>query len=172
MVCSWCSRYTAAAVLLSQEALESSGLQKYIKCRPAICTEAVSPSRNKRFHRHNDNHKTTGTQEITRPLLWFPSYQLLQLVNRSLMTNFGVIRSDTLHGRQYNHYCHLHNLTSRSFSLVVDSDTTSGRTNTLTHLNRYHHQFPLDLQGWPRRWTQTVLSPHISVVIKRLQQII
>ncbi|RZF32755.1 hypothetical protein LSTR_LSTR009864 [Laodelphax striatellus] len=23
-------------------------------------------------------------------------------------------------------------------------------------LNRYHFQFPLDLQGWPRRWTQTV----------------
>lgn len=163
MVCSWCNRSIAAAVLLSQGALESSDLQKYINCPPAIRAGTVLPSRNTRFHHHNDNHKATATTETTSPLLWFSSYHLLQRVNRSLMRNFGVIRSETLYERPY--HCHLHNLTSRSFSLIVDSDTTRESTKTLTHLNRYHHQFPLDLQGWPRRWTQTVLFPHISAVI-------
>jgi hypothetical protein len=87
------------------------------------------------------------------------------------MRNFGAVRSEILHEHPFRHYCHLHNLTSRSYSSVVDSDNTSQgfrkeqTTNALTHLNRYHHQFPLDLQGWPRRWTQTVLFPHISAVI-------
>jgi hypothetical protein len=165
MVCSWYNRSTAAAIILSQGALESSDLQKYTNCPPAIRTETASPSRNTRFHRHNDNHKATATKHTARLLLWFSSYRLLQRVNRSLMRNFSVIRSETLHERPYIHYCHLHNLTSRSFSLVVESGTTRESANTLSHLNRYHHQFPLDLQGWPRRWTRTVLFPHVSAVI-------
>ena len=157
MVCSWCDSCTA------QAALESSQLHKYIDCPPPTSTtEAVSG-----FHRHNDNdnHRATGTQTVGRPLFWFSSCCLLQRVDRSLMRSLGVARSEILKQRPYHHYCNLHNLTSRSCRFVLDSDTTRGSTNTVSHLNRYHHQFPLDLQGWPRRWTQTVLFHHVSVVI-------
>lgn len=160
MVCPWCSRHTAAAaaaVLLPQGALGSSELQKCISCPPDI-------SRNACFHRYNDSDKPRATGTQKRLLL--SSCHLLQRANRSLMRNFGVIRSKTLkQQRPYNPYSLLHNLTSRSRSLIVDSDTTRESTNTLAHLNRYHYQFPLDLQGWPRRWTQTVLFPHTSAVI-------
>jgi hypothetical protein len=162
MVCPGCSRYTTSAVLLPQGALQLSRLHKYINSPRAIRTEAVLPPRNACFHRHdNDNPKATGTQKP----FGFSWCRLLQRANRSLMRNFGVIRPKILKQRPYNPYCHLHNLTSRSCSLVIDSDTTRQSTKTVAHLNRYHHQFPLDLQGWPRRWTQTVLFPHISAVI-------
>lgn len=164
MVCPWCSRYTAAAVLLPQGALGSSKLHKCFSCPRAISTEAVLPSRNACFHRYNNDDKSraTGTQKRFP----FSSCHLLQRANRSLMRNFGVIRCKTLKlQRPYNPYSHLHNLTSRSRSLIVDSDTTREGAKTVAHLNRYHYQFPLDLQGWPRRWTQTVLFPHISAVI-------
>lgn len=159
MVCPWCNRYTTAAVLLPQGAL------KCISYPRAISTEAVLPSRNTCFHRYNndnDKPRATGTQKR----FLFSSCHLLQRANRSLMRSFGVIRSKTLkQQRPYNPYSHLHNLTSRSRSLIVDSDTTREGTKTVAHLNRYHYQFPLDLQGWPRRWTQTVLFPHIRAVI-------
>jgi hypothetical protein len=165
MVCPWRSRYTAAAVLLPQGALGSSELQNCIISYPrAISTEAVLPSRNACFHRYNndfDKPRATGTQKR----FLFSSCHLLQRTNRSLMRNFGVVRSKTLKQRPCNPYSHLHNLTSRSCSFVVDSDTSRESTRTVAHLDRYHHQFPLDLQGWPRRWTQTVLFPHISAVI-------
>jgi hypothetical protein len=161
MVCPWCARYAVAAVLLPQGALESPELLKCTSCPRAVCTEAVLPSRNVCFHRYNDSPRATGIQK----LFLLSSCHLLQRANRSLMRNFDVIRSKALKQRPFNSYCHLHNLTSRSRGLVVESDTTREGTKTVTHLNRYHHQFPLDLQGWPRRWTQTVLFPHISAVI-------
>jgi hypothetical protein len=161
MVCPWCARYAVAAVLLSQGALESPQLHKCTSCPRAVCTEAVSPSGTVCFHRYNDSPPATGTQK----LFLLSSCRLFQRANRSLMRNFDVIRSEALKQRPYNPYWHLHNLTSRSCSLVVEPDTTRQGTKTVTHLNRYHHQFPLDLQGWPRRWTQTVLFPHISAVI-------
>lgn len=108
----------------------------------------------------SDNQVATDTQEEK-----CSSCDSLKRFNRSLMRSS---RSETLHPHPYNQNCHLHNLTSRSFSLSADSVLNVARRQSakrLTHLNRYHHQFPLDLQGWPRRWTQTVLFPHFSVVI-------
>lgn len=160
MVCSWYNTSITEAVLLSQGTQESTDLQNYINCPPEI----VSASRND-IRCHDNNHKATKTEETSHLLFLFSSSHLFQRFNRSLMRNFGVVRSDTLCEHPYNHYCHLHNITSRSFSSTVNSDTARESSNTLNHLNRYHHQFPLDLQGWPRRWTQTVLFPHISAVI-------
>lgn len=163
MVCSWCDSHTAPAA-----ALEPSRLRTHIDCPPTSSTGAVSASRNGSFPHHNDDNddrRATGTQTVGGPLFWFSSCCLLQRVNRSLMRSLGVARSETLKQRPYHHYCNLHNLTSRSCRLVLDSDTTRDSTKTVSHLNRYHHQFPLDLQGWPRRWTQTVLVRHISAVI-------
>lgn len=157
MVCSWCDSYSA------QAALESSQLQIHIECPPVTNTGSGNGS----SHRHNDfeTHGATETQTIERPLFWSLSCCLLQRVNRSLMRSFREARSEILKQRPYHHYCNLHNLTSRRCRLVVASDTTRESTKTVSHLNRYHHQFPLDLQGWPRRWTQTVLFHHVSVVI-------
>lgn len=162
MVCSWCDNYTAPA------ALESLQVQKYFESPRASIREAVLGSRSGSFHHDNDdndNHRATGTQTIERPLLCFSSCCLLQRVNRSLMRSLGVARSEILQQRPYHHYWNSHNLTSRSCGLALDTDTTRESTKTVNHLNRYHHQFPLDLQGWPRRWTQTVLYHQISVAI-------
>jgi len=159
MVCSWCDSYTAPA------ALESLQVQKYFESPRASITEAVSGSRSGSFHHDNDNHRARGTQAIERPLFYFSSCCLLQRVNRSLMRSLGVARSEILQQRPYHHSCNSHNLTSRSCRLALDTDTTRESTKTVNHLNRYHHQFPLDLQGWPRRWTQTVLYQQISVTI-------
>jgi hypothetical protein len=161
MVGPWCRRHTVAAVLLPQGALETSQLQKCFSCPRVVSAGTVLPSRNTCFHRYNDNPGATGTEK----LFLFSSRHLLQRANRSLMRNFDVICSKALKQRPYKPHCHLHNLTSRSRGLVVESDTAREGTGTVAHLNRYHHQFPLDLQGWPRRWTQTVLFPHISAVI-------
>lgn len=166
MVCPWRSRYTAAAAatLLPQGALGSSKLPKCIRRHRAVSTEAVLPSRNACFHSYNDdngNFRAPGTQKR----FIFSLCNLLQRADRSLMRNFCVIRSKVLkQQRPHNPYSHLHNLTSRSHSLIVDSDTIREGTKTVAHLNRYHYQFPLDLQGWPRRWTQTVLSPPTLVL--------
>jgi hypothetical protein len=162
MVCSWCHSYIAPA------ALESFQLQKYFESPRVSNREAVSGARNGSFHYDsddNDNHSATGTQTVERPLFCFSSCCLLQRVNRSLMRSFGVARSEILKQRPYRNYWNSHNLTSRSCRSVLDIGTTRESTKTVNHLNRYHHQFPLDLQGWPRRWTQTVLYNHISVVI-------
>lgn len=161
MVCSWCDSYTAPV------ALESLQVQKYFESPRSSITEAVSVSRNGSVHHDNDddNHRATGTQATERPLICFSSCCLLQRVNRSLMRSLGVARSEILQQCPYHHYWNSHSLTSRSCRLALDTDTTRESTKTVNHLNRYHHQFPLDLQGWPRRWTQTVLYHQISVAI-------
>jgi hypothetical protein len=159
MVCSWCDSYTAPA------ALEPLQVQKYFESPRASITEAVSGSRSGSFQHDNDNYRATRTQTIERPLFCFSLCCLLQRVNRSLMRSLCVTRSEILQQRPYHHYWNSHNLTSRSFRLALDADTTRENTKTVNHLNRYHHQFPLDLQGWPRRWTQTVLYHQISVAI-------
>lgn len=162
MVCSWCDSYTAPA------ALEPLQVQKYFESPRASITEAVSGSRSGSFQHDkddNDNYRATGTQTIERPLFCFSLCCLLQRVNRSLMRSLCVARSEILQQRPYHHYWNSHNLTSRSCRLALDTDTTRESTKTVNHLNRYHHQFPLDLQGWPRRWTQTVLYHQISVAI-------
>jgi len=162
MVCSWCDSNTEPA------ALESLQPPKPFESPRACNSEALPGLRSRSFHRHNDdndNHRATGTQTIERPLVYFSSCCLLQHVYRSLMRSFGEARSEILKQRPYHHYWNSHNLTSRSCRLALDTDTTRESTKIVSHLNRYHHQFPLDLQGWPRRWTQTVLCHHISVEI-------
>jgi len=162
MVCSWSDSYTAPA------ALEPLQVQKYFESSRASITESVSGSRSGSFQHDNvdnDNYRATGTQTIGRPLFCFSSCCLLQRVNRSLMRSLCVAGSEILQQRPYHHYCNSHNLTTRSCRLALDTDTTRESTKTVNYLNRYHHQFPLDLQGWPRRWTQTVLFHQISVAI-------
>ena len=159
MVCSWCDSYTAPA------ALEPLQVQKYFESPRASITEAVSSSRSGIIQHDNDNYRATGTQMIESPLFCFSSWCLLQRVNRSLMRSLCVARSEIMQQRPYHHYWNSHNLTSRSCRLALDTDTTRESKKTVNHLNRYHHQFPLYLQGCPRRWTQTVIYHQISVAV-------
>jgi hypothetical protein len=106
------------------------------------------------------NPKKTGAQQVKRRQVHIE----LRHLHRSLMRNLGVSVFQNLYKHLYNNFHQLYNLTSTNY-LILDFDICitalrRGQADkSLTHLNRYHVQFPLDLQGWPRRWTQTVLFP-------------